>query len=249
MSGGPRLPRGVRGSTQLSPDDMFAQQSILSVRTGAGSRLVVAAGLIVSLVACGGGSDDAGSVEAPGRFYDVYVRDPAIAIAAEIDAMAPTQPTDMPSTGYAVYNGGFIGEIGGCGFNPGCDSGNTVYGEAQLTADFDALDITAKLNRLVIEYDELDADGLPAQTAMDASVITVTAGSISGSTFSDIDLVSTPTIFIPAKFGISGEVSGSFLGGAAEAATADFSGFIAPLSGGVASGPAETLTGTISAKQ
>lgn len=180
-------------------------------------------------------------------YYETYIRDPAFKIQREVASLPTTPLADMPIQGTADFSGGFVGAVGGCGFDAGCDHSNRVYGSSWLRADFASGEVTASLSSLVIEYSETDEFGYNTVRSVYSNVSTTTPGSITGNVFEDVKM-SSGNYYGNNHFIISGTVDGTFKGSGASAVSANFSGSIASVTGGYPLGGYESLTGQISAE-
>lgn len=180
-------------------------------------------------------------------YYETYIRDPALAVQQEVGRLATTPIDSMPTENTVDFTGGFIGQIGGCGFDPGCDHSNRVYGNSWLRADFATGDVSASLSSLVIEYSETDEYGYNTVSSIGSSIVTSTPGAISGNTFSEVAMTTYNYIGNNDFIVVNGELNGYFKDNDASAVSGSFSGSIASVTGGYPLDGYETLSGQISA--
>lgn len=207
-------------------------------------RSIILSASLLALAGCDLGTTYEG---AGPMFYETYTRDPALRAQSEVAKLADTPTSMMPTEGSAEFTGGFVGQVGGCGFDPGCDSGNNVYGRSSLRADFASGEVQASISRLVIEYSETDEFGYHSVKSVFSSVGTTTPGVISGNGFSGLEM-STGNYYGNNDFIIHGDLNGTFKGNDASSVSANFNGSIASVTGGYPLDGYETLTGRISAQ-
>ena len=196
------------------------------------------------LIACDLGTTYEGAGPA---YYETYTRDPALAVQQEVASLAATPISSMPTENVVNFTGGFVGQIGGCGFDPGCDHSNRVYGDSWLRADFETGDISASLSSLVIEYSETDEFGYNTVSSIRENIVTSTAGTISGNTFTGVEMTTYNYYGNNGFIVVNGELNGNFKGESASAVSGSFSGSIASVTDGYPLDGYESLSGQVSA--
>lgn len=211
-----------------------------------GSRHAPCLPALILLVACDLGTTYEGAGPA---YYETYTRDPALRVQREVASLATTPISSMPTMDVVDFTGGFVGQIGGCGFDPGCDHSNRVYGDSWVRADFATGGVSASISSLIIEYSETDEFGYNTVSSIRDSIVTRTAGVISGNTFSGVEMTTYNYIGNNGFIVVNGELDGSFKGEGASAVTGVFSGSIASVTGGYPLDGYETLTGQVSAQR
>lgn len=199
---------------------------------------------LLTLTACDLGTTYEG---AGPMYYETHTRDPALQMQSRIAGMGNTPTDSMPTEGTAEFIGGFVGRVGGCGFDVDCNSSNNVYGRSWISADFASGEVEASLSRLIIEYSETDEYGYHDVQSIGASVGTRTPGTITGNSFEGVAM-SSGNYYGNNDFLIVGELDGTFKGAEASGVSANFSGSIAKVTGGYPLQGYETLIGRVSAE-